>query len=79
MGLHPDDCMEAARNGIQFWYHQSNLQLRCLETTVQDTQLQVAEMQNHYENKISEMNREITALREECHCKFVVFLLIYCA
>lgn len=67
MGLHPDVCLEAAQSGIQFWQTQSYLQLNCVETAMQATRLQVAEMQSHYEDKIAEMNLEIATLRDECH------------
>lgn len=77
MGLNPDDCLEAARSGIEFWNGQSKLQLNCLEMTVNATRLQLAEMQSHYEEKVAEMNREIVDLREECHREYkgVIFAL----
>lgn len=78
IGLNPDDCLEAARSGIQFWNDQFKLQLDCLKTAVSTTRLQMVEMQSHYEEKIAEMNREISSLREECHRELKGVLFTCC-
>ena len=74
LGLHPDDCLEAAQHGIAFWNGQSKLQLDSVESVLSATQTQVVEIQNYYEDKVAEMSREIVALREECHRRFYSFL-----
>lgn len=69
MGLTPEDCMDAAQNGLHFWESQYELQLSSQEAATHASQKQVQELHKHYEEKMAEMNRELAALREECHRK----------
>ena len=71
VGLNPDDCMEAARSGLHFWEMQQELQLNCQESATQSARHQIADLQNEFEDKFSEMSREIASLKEECHSKFL--------
>lgn len=69
LGLNPDDCMEAARNGLHFWDTQHELQLHYQESATHSAREEAADIQSQYEEKFNEMSREIAALKEECHRK----------